>query len=42
MIHDFNNKEYRGTFEAVKKFCNENDIEYLCLPDVCGSAVIVK
>ena len=42
MIHDFNNSEYGGARKAVKEFCDENSIGYVCLHDSCGSAVIVK
>ncbi len=42
IIHDFNNKEYQGARQAVKEFCDKNNTGYVCLPDTCGSAVIVK
>ena len=42
MIHDFNNISYSGVRQAVKEFCDKNDVGYMCLYDVCGSAVIVK
>ena len=42
MIHDFNNSQYGGAREAVREFCESNSIGYVCLPDDCGSAVIVK
>lgn len=39
MIHDFNNKkDYPGVRQAVRDF----GVSYVCLPDACGSAVIVK
>ena len=42
MIHDFNNSEYSGVRQAVREFCEDKDIGYVCLHDSCGSAVIVK
>ena len=42
MIHDFNNWEYQGIRQAVKEFCDRENIGYVCLSDSCGSAVIVK
>ena len=42
MIHDFNNPDYKGAREAVKEFCDKNNTGYVCLSDVCGSAVIVR
>lgn len=42
MIHDFNNLEYQGVRQAVKEFCTENKIGYVCISDECGSAVIAK
>ena len=42
MIHDFNNWEYQGIRQAVKEFCDSENIGYVCLSDDWGSAVIVK
>ena len=42
MIHDFNARKYQGAREAVKEFCTENKIGYVCISDECGSAVIAK
>ena len=42
MIHDFNNDNYSGARGAVKDFCDKNNIGYVCLSDLCGSAVITK
>lgn len=42
MIHDFNNGDYPGAREAVKNFCDKNNIGYVCLSDNCGSAVITR
>jgi O-methyltransferase len=41
-VHDFNNDAYKGAREAVVKFCNENNIGYVPLPDSGGSAIITK
>ena len=41
-IHDFNNDAYKGTREAVEKFCREQNISYLPIPDLGGSVVIIK
>jgi O-methyltransferase len=41
-IHDYNNDSYKGAREAVKRFCAENNVPYLPLPDAAGSAVIMK
>ena len=42
MIHDFTHKEYHGVRQAVKEFCDRENIGYVCLSDSNGSAVIVK
>ena len=42
MIHDFNNPDYPGSREAVKEFCDNNSIGYVCLSDHYGSAVITR
>lgn len=41
-IHDFNNDAYKGARKAVEQFCEEQKINYLPIPDVGGSAVILK
>jgi O-methyltransferase len=41
-IHDFNNDAYRGARQAVEQFCSEQKINYLPVPDLGGSAVIIK
>jgi O-methyltransferase len=41
-IHDFNNDAYKGARKAVEQFCEEHKINYLPIPDVGGSAVILK
>lgn len=41
-IHDVNNDAYKGAREAVEKFCLEQNINFLALPDGGGSAVVMK
>jgi O-methyltransferase len=41
-VHDFNNDQYKGARKAVMQFCEEQKIGYLPLPDVGGSAIIMK
>jgi O-methyltransferase len=41
-VHDFNNDAYKGTRQAVEKFCLEIKINYLPIPDLGGSVIIVK
>jgi O-methyltransferase len=42
MIHDYNNKGYRGTKAAVRNFSEEQKVPYFPLCDPWGSAVIMK
>ena len=41
-VHDFNNDLYKGARKAVLEFCNANGINYLPIPDTCGTAIITK
>ena len=41
-IHDFNNDHYKGSRKAVEQFCEENEINYLPIPDSGGSAIVMK
>ena len=41
-VHDFNNEVYKGTREAVQKFCLEQNINFLPIPDLGGSVIIMK
>jgi O-methyltransferase len=41
-IHDFNNDAYKGARQAVEQFCMEQKIGFIPVPDLGGSAVIVK
>lgn len=42
MIHDFNNDQYKGVRDAVIRFCGEQKIGYVPIPDKAGSVVICK
>jgi O-methyltransferase len=41
-IHDFNNDAYKGARKAVEQFSQEQNISYLPIPDLGGSAIIMK
>jgi O-methyltransferase len=41
-VHDFNNDAYKGAREAVERFCSEQKINFLALPDLGGSAILMK
>lgn len=41
-IHDFNNDNYPGTRKAVEKFCEEQGISFLPIPDLAGTVIISK
>lgn len=41
-VHDFNNRYFSGAREAVVKFCTEEGIGYVPIPDYNGSAIITK
>jgi O-methyltransferase len=41
-IHDFNNDSYKGARQAVEQFCSENNLNFLPIPDLGGSAIITK
>jgi O-methyltransferase len=41
-IHDFNNDAYKGARQAVEQFCAEQEINFLAIPDLGGSAVLMK
>jgi O-methyltransferase len=41
-VHDFNNDAYKGTRQAVEKFCLETKISFLPIPDLGGSVIIIK
>ena len=41
-VHDFNNENYPGARAAVEEFCSNNKINFIPIPDLGGSAIIVK
>ncbi|MDR2793331.1 MAG: TylF/MycF family methyltransferase, partial [Treponema sp.] len=41
-VHDYNGILYTGTKAAVKKYCEEEGITFFPLPDICGSAILMK
>jgi O-methyltransferase len=41
-VHDFNNDSYKGSRQAVEKFCQDENINFVPIPDVGGSAIITK
>lgn len=41
-IHDFNNHDWPGVAKAVRQYCSENELSFLLLPDVNGTAVTTK
>lgn len=41
-IHDFNNDYYKGARKAVEDFCREHNTGYVPIPDLGGSAIIIK
>jgi O-methyltransferase len=41
-IHDFNNDAYKGARRAVEQFCSEQKINFLPVPDLGGTAIIMK
>ncbi|MDE3182693.1 MAG: methyltransferase [Bacteroidota bacterium] len=41
-VHDFNNDNYPGARKAVEKFCAEENISFVPIPDSAGSAIICK
>ena len=42
LIHDYNNETYMGAKKAVRDFCNENNINYVPIPDTAGTAILTK
>ena len=41
-VHDYNNDAYKGARKAVEKYCHENGLSKLPLPDSGGTAVLLK
>ena len=42
LIHDYNNSQFPGAGEAVREFCTEHRLTPLPLPDLHGSAALIK
>lgn len=42
IIHDYNNTRFSGAKQAVDRFCGEHSVFVVPLPDLHGTAVIVK
>jgi len=41
-IHDYNNELYTGAKQAVREFCDKNNISFVPMSDTWGSAIIAK
>jgi O-methyltransferase len=41
-VHDYNNDNYSGAKKAVRKYCEENNLPFVPIPDSTGSAIICK
>ena len=41
-VHDYNNKDYPGVNAAVRKYCEEENINCFPLVDPCGTGVVAK
>ncbi|HMN32842.1 MAG TPA: TylF/MycF/NovP-related O-methyltransferase [Chitinophagaceae bacterium] len=41
-VHDYNNEYYAGAKQAVRDFCQENQIAYIPITDSWGTVVIAK
>jgi len=41
-VHDFNNSGYKGVRQAVYEFSEKYGVNFVPLPDICGTAIIVK
>lgn len=41
-VHNYNNNLYKGAKQAVLKFCKENNISFIPIPDTCGTVIILK
>lgn len=42
LIHDYNSLQFRGVKQAVREFCAENGLAIIPVPDLHGSAMVVK
>lgn len=42
LVHDYNSEGYKGVKEAVRKFCWEQNINFIPIPDSAGSGIISR
>lgn len=42
IIHDYNNSRFAGAKQAVREFCEENQVFVFPLPDLHGTGIIVR
>ena len=42
LIHDYNSLQFRGVKQAVREFCTANGLAIIPVPDLHGSAIVVK
>ena len=42
LVHDFNNTYFSGVRKAVEKFCKQEKVGYIPIPDYNGTAIITK
>lgn len=42
LIHDYNSTQFEGVGQAVRAFCREHGLNVLPLPDLHGSAVLIR
>ena len=41
-VHDYNHQKFTGAKAAVREFCQQENVQFLPIPDTAGSAVIQK
>jgi O-methyltransferase len=41
-VHDMNNDNYKGARKALEQFCREENINFIPIPDLAGTAIIAK
>ena len=42
LVHDYNSLQFRGVKQAVREFCTANGLAIIPVPDLHGSAMVVK
>ena len=42
LVHDYNSTQFRGVKQAVREFCSSNGLAIIPVPDLHGSAMVVK